>query len=104
MGPEFPGPASDAILAWTLRLGTDRDPALAAKQLLATYDLTEGPLPEGACGEVVELLRQAAASDGQPATPPNSVTAGPFLASAYSQDIIWADGFFVKYPAGSQVQ
>ena len=70
MGPEFPGPASDVILAWTLRLGTDRDPALAAKQLLATYDLTEGPLPEGACGEVVDLLRQAAASDGQPVTQP----------------------------------
>ena len=62
MGPEFPGPAEDVILAWTLRLSVDRDPADAAKKLLETYDLTEGPLPEGACGKLVDLLRQAAGS------------------------------------------
>ena len=28
---------------------------------------------------------------------------GPFLASDYNQDIVWADGFFVKYPAGARV-
>ena len=28
---------------------------------------------------------------------------GPFLASDYNQDIVWADGFFVKYPAGAKV-
>jgi type II secretion system protein G len=27
---------------------------------------------------------------------------GPFLASDYDQDIVWADGFFVTYPAGTQ--
>lgn len=64
MGPEFPGPATDVILAWTLRLGTDRDPADSAKRLLAAYDLVEGPLPDGACGELVDLLRQAADSQG----------------------------------------
>ncbi len=31
-------------------------------------------------------------------------TMGPFLASDYDQDIIWADGFFVVYPAGAQTQ
>ncbi len=62
MGSEFPGPAEDVILAWTLRLGVDRDPADAAKRLLATYELAEGPLPEGACGKLVDLLRQAASS------------------------------------------
>jgi general secretion pathway protein G len=30
-------------------------------------------------------------------------TMGPFLASDYDQDIVWADGFFVKYPAGAKV-
>jgi general secretion pathway protein G len=30
-------------------------------------------------------------------------TMGPFLASDYDQDIVWADGFFVRYPAGAQV-
>lgn len=28
---------------------------------------------------------------------------GPFLASDYDQDIIWADGFFVTYPAGAKI-
>ena len=28
---------------------------------------------------------------------------GPFLASDYDQDIVWADGFFVQYPAGAKV-
>ena len=70
MGPEFPGPAEDVILAWTLRLGADRDPAESAKRLLAAFDLTEGPLPEGACGQVVDLLRQAADSQGRAANPP----------------------------------
>jgi hypothetical protein len=62
MGPEFPGPAEDVIVAWTLRLGVDRDPADSAKRLLATYELAEGPLPDGACGKLVDLLRQAAGS------------------------------------------
>ncbi len=29
---------------------------------------------------------------------------GPFLATDYDNDIVWADGFFVQYPAGAQVQ
>ena len=31
-------------------------------------------------------------------------TMGPFLSSDYDQDIVWADGFFVTYPAGVSVQ
>jgi type II secretion system protein G len=30
-------------------------------------------------------------------------TMGPFLASDYDQDIVWADGFFVAYPAGAKI-
>ena len=70
MGPDFPGPAEDVILAWTLRLGADREPADSAKRLLAAYDLTEGPLPEGACGQLVDLLRQAANSQDLAASRP----------------------------------
>jgi hypothetical protein len=65
MGPEFPGPAEDVMLAWTLRLGPDLDPADAAKRLLAAYELSEGPLPDGACGKLVDLLRQPADSGGR---------------------------------------
>lgn len=64
MGPEFLGPAEDVMLAWTLRLGADRDPPEAAQRLLAAYGLTEGPLPDGACGKLVDLLRQTALSGG----------------------------------------
>ena len=27
---------------------------------------------------------------------------GPFIATDYDEDIVWADGFFINYPAGSQ--
>ena len=29
---------------------------------------------------------------------------GPFVATLYDEDIVWADGFFVHYPAGAKVQ
>jgi prepilin-type N-terminal cleavage/methylation domain-containing protein len=29
--------------------------------------------------------------------------AGPFIATDYDEDIVWADGFFVNYPAGAKV-
>ncbi len=29
-----------------------------------------------------------------------SYTMGPFISTDYNQDIVWADGFFVRYPAG----
>ncbi len=32
-----------------------------------------------------------------------SYTVGPFIATIYDNDIAWADGFFVTYPAGAQV-
>ena len=31
-------------------------------------------------------------------------TMGPFTATAYDEDIIWLDGFFVRYPAGTKTQ
>ncbi len=29
---------------------------------------------------------------------------GPFNATKYDQDIVWADGFFIRYPAGAKTQ
>ncbi|MCZ6507319.1 MAG: prepilin-type N-terminal cleavage/methylation domain-containing protein [Acidobacteria bacterium] len=37
------------------------------------------------------------------ATSTNTYLLGPFIATDYDQDIVWADGFFVHYPAGAQV-
>ena len=31
-------------------------------------------------------------------------TMGPFNATKYDEDIVWADGFFIRYPAGASVQ
>lgn len=59
-GPEFTGPAEDVILSWMLSLEDDRDPAEAARVVLQAHDLSEGPLPDGAAGRVVTLLREAA--------------------------------------------
>jgi predicted PhzF superfamily epimerase YddE/YHI9 len=60
MGPEFPGPARDILLAWILRLGADRDAAEAAGRLLAAYGIAEGPVSGDAAGELVALLRETA--------------------------------------------
>ena len=60
MGDAFPGPAEDIMLAWVLRLEDTQDPATVAKKLLQDYSVAEGPLPGGACGRVVELLRETA--------------------------------------------
>ena len=62
MGPAFPGPAQDILLAWLLRLGDEHDAAAAAGRLIEAYGLAEGPPPEGACGELVALLQQTAGS------------------------------------------
>jgi hypothetical protein len=31
-------------------------------------------------------------------------TMGPFNATKYGEDIVWADGFFIRYPAGAKTQ
>jgi len=64
-GPDFQRPAEDIVLTWTLRLADGRDPAEAAERLLTAYGVAEGPLPAGAAGRVVEMLRQAATYPGE---------------------------------------
>ncbi len=34
----------------------------------------------------------------------DTYTIGPFIATQYDEDIVWADGFFVRFPAGVKVQ
>ncbi len=69
-GPAFPGPAEDLLLAWSLRLAPERDAATAAGRLLAAHGLDAGPLPEGAIGRLVALLREAADSGQRPSAGP----------------------------------
>ncbi len=45
---------------------------------------------------------QSGGRDGSAAA--SSYTVGPFVTTDYAQDIVWADGFFIRYPAGAKVQ
>lgn len=42
--------------------------------------------------------------DGVPGPSGDPYTMGPFNATAYDEDIVWLDGFFVRYPAGINTQ
>ena len=44
------------------------------------------------------------ARDGLPGPSGDPYTLGPFTASRYDEDIVWLDGFFVRYPAGAKTQ
>ena len=65
LGEDFPGPAEDVVLAWILRLGQDRDPAEAAKRLIADYRLDRSPQPGGACGRLIEMVKETATFPAQ---------------------------------------
>jgi len=41
--------------------------------------------------------------DGQEGPATNPYPMGPFLTTTYEEDIVWADGYFVRYPAGSKI-
>ena len=43
-------------------------------------------------------------NDGVVGPSADPYTMGPFDTTHYAEDIIWADGFFVRYPAGIQSQ
>lgn len=62
MGPEFPGPAEDILMAWMLRLPEDADAAEAARRLIADYGIAEGPVPDDPRGKLIDLLRQTTAA------------------------------------------
>ena len=57
--------------------------------------------PDSEEGPVIQIRYLGRDGKEGPTMPP--YTAGAFTATAYDEDIIWADGFFVRYPAGAQV-
>jgi prepilin-type N-terminal cleavage/methylation domain-containing protein len=42
--------------------------------------------------------------DGLPGPSGDPYTMGPFTTTAYDEDIVWLDGFFVRYPTGAKTQ
>lgn len=65
LGAEFPGPAEDLLLSWTLRLGPGVEAQQAARTLLERYAPKADKPSPGAAGRLVELLR-ATATQGAP--------------------------------------
>lgn len=63
MGPEFPGPAQDLLLSWTLKLPDGLDMRQAAARLVQSYGLAAGPLPDDSRGQLIALLREAASAE-----------------------------------------
>ena len=59
MGADFPGPAEDALLAWTLRLAPEVDTQAAARTLVQRYALApaEGDSPHA---RLIALLHETA--------------------------------------------
>jgi general secretion pathway protein G len=62
------------------------------------YRWSGQPLADHVLG-IRSLGRDGAAG---PATNPYQI--GPFTTTEYDQDIVWADGLFVRYPAGAAYQ
>ncbi|WP_455374278.1 hypothetical protein [Limibacillus halophilus] len=60
MGAEFPGPAEDVLLAWTLRLGVDADVPAAARKLLADYGVEAMAVGNDQHGRLIALLKETA--------------------------------------------
>ncbi|MET4807417.1 hypothetical protein [Limibacillus sp. MBR-115] len=60
MGSEFPGPAADVFLAWTLRLGLDSNVAEAARAVIRDYHLDTAEDHGGEHAKLVTLIREAA--------------------------------------------
>ncbi len=66
MGPEFPGPAPDLLLAWSLKLPDGEDMKTAAARLLRAYGLEGVAPPPDPRGELILLLQQAARDEPPP--------------------------------------
>ena len=101
---------------WT-KLGT----SLTAEDLLSTlyissdmFYIQEVPLKDGwgndygyawsgnvLSSQVMGIRSAGRSTDGVISA--TEYTMGPFVATDYDQDIVWADGFFVRYPAGAKV-
>lgn len=54
----------------------------------------------GPGAEVLEIGIRSFGRGGQPGPTPDPYPFGPFMVTMYEEDIVWANGFFVRYPAG----
>lgn len=65
---------------------------------LMEYSWSGNPLSANVMG-IRSLAR-----DGLPGPSGDPYTMGPFNATAYDEDIVWLDGFFIRYPTGTKTK
>ncbi len=54
----------------------------------------------GSGAEILEIGIRSLGRGGEPGPTTNPYPIGPFIVTQYEEDIVWANGFFVRYPAG----
>ena len=54
----------------------------------------------GPSAEVLEVGIRSFGRGGEPGPTTDPYPIGPFVLTIYEEDIVWANGFFVRYPAG----
>ena len=63
------------------------------------YEFTYGGSP--LADQVIQI--RCFGRDGKEGPTKAPYPMGPFVATAYDEDIVWADGFYIRYPAGRMV-
>ena len=108
--------AAGAASTWTLSsYGTKRDPDFMEDRLVSQY-IQQVPVNDGwgkpyayylkTGSEVLDRAVMAIISTGRggDGTPAATYASGAFAPTDYAQDIVWADGFFVRWPQGLATQ
>lgn len=54
----------------------------------------------GPGADIIEIAIRSFGRSGEPGPTPDPYPFGPFIVTLYEEDIVWANGFFVRYPAG----
>lgn len=101
------GRSSGAVYDWGT-LYTNKTHEAMSEDLVPQYasmipelDPWGSPYDFGVGEEPVDSARPfAVRSPGSDASFDDSYSAGPFIATDYAQDIVWAGGLFVRWPSG----
>ena len=119
--PHAFGYGSRSNLAWVL-FPSQLDHGLTAAQLMQTLYVNEKLFyarsvpPRDGWGHDIDyawsgdvlsaqvLGIRSFGRDGEPDSEAPQYQLGPFTATDYAKDIVWADGLFIRYPLGSKVQ
>ena len=106
------GSTTTAVYDWAALDVAEDATSLLAKlyQSSTMFYIQKVPAKDGwgnpygfAAGAISATQVMGIRSSGRDTAWDSTYTMGPFVATDYVRDIVWADGFFVRYPAGAQV-